>query len=341
MMEDINFTAFDFETAYGHKNACQIGLVIVKQGKIVNEKSYLIQPPENIISAYCSKIHGITPSKTKNAPTFDIVWNDIKQYFEHRVVVHHSDGFDMRVLSQELEYYKIPVCRYLSVESTMFLFPDTYSRSLANLCTAYSIQMEQHHDGLSDARCCAEIFIRYLMGEDPDYSILPKKKISRKIDEEPDEEYLEMLSKGIIPDRLGDNLRELEKQIKDGTFVPDIIEEPSTKSDYNNPARRITAQTRIQDLDSVENKDTVFYDKRVVISGVFDDFPLRNDLGVLLKGYGAKINTSISKSTNIFIVGKDVGPAKLNKVLELKDKDIDIRIIEESELYNILKSLDK
>ncbi|QIK56079.1 hypothetical protein G7051_17615 [Dysgonomonas sp. HDW5B] len=344
-MENINFTAFDFETAYGHKNACQIGLVVVKKGVVVLEKSYLIQPPENKISAYCTKIHGIKPEMTKDAPSFLELWNEIKPHFEKQVIVHHSDGFDMRVLNQEFDYYKIPPCRFLAIESTMELFPYEYSRSLSNLCSAYNIDLGQHHEALSDARCCANIFLKYLNGETPDYSILPKKKINRQIVEEPDEEYLEWSRKGIVPDRLGSSFRELEKQIAKGDYSNiEIIEESNELIKKNrtftpNPDNIIASETKIQDLSIVNNTNTLFYDKKIVISGVFERFPVRNDLGILLKNYGADINGSISRKTNIFIVGNDCGPSKLQKALELKDNNINILILEEKELYSILDSI--
>lgn len=105
---------------------------------------------------------------------------------------------------------------------------------------------------------------------------------------------------------------------------------------FNDENRILSSEVKKQDLSIVENKNNYFYDKKVVISGIFDRFPIREDLALLLKKYGADINTSISKKTNIFIVGYDCGPTKLSKVLELKDNGCDIVIIEHSQLYDIL-----
>ncbi|MDR2004362.1 MAG: hypothetical protein LBQ74_15130 [Prevotella sp.] len=298
-MENVNFTAIDFETAYGQKNACALGLVIVEKGRIVERKSFLIRPPENKISEHCRQIHGITPAMTENAPAFNQLWPVIRHYFERRVIIHHSDGFDKRILEQELDFYNIPRCRCLSIKSTMDLFDDRYSRSLANLCAAYGIHMEHHHDAVSDARCCAEIFLKYLKGEDPDYSLLPEKKTINR-----DEDY--------TPHR----------------FNP-----------VKNAGRIIKSDTKVQDLSAVTNKDTIFYDKKVVISGLFKLYPVRNDLGVLLKNLGADINGSISSKTNIFVVGSDSGPKKMEKVLELNDQGYNIQIIEERQLYRILDEI--
>lgn len=289
MMENVNFTAIDFETAYSQKHACALGLVVVRHGRIAEEKEYLIQPPGNVITDSCRQIHGITPDMTRNAPTFNELWPEIKQYFERQIVVHHSDGFDERILQQEFDFYNIAPCRFLSMVSTMHLFDDRYSQSLENLCRAFYMPLKNHHNALSDARYCAGIFLRYLNGENPDYSKLPIKNKSRA---------------------------------------------------YADPGRTIESAAKIQDLGSVTNKETVFYDKKVVISGVFGRYPVRNDLALLLKGYGADINGSISSRTNIFVVGKDSGPKKMEKVFELIDQGCNIQILEEEQLYRLLDGIE-
>ncbi|KAK3582379.1 hypothetical protein CHS0354_023923 [Potamilus streckersoni] len=66
------FTAIDFETATGVRTSiCQVGIVRVENGRTVNTLSRLVQPPNNYYSDWCIDIHGITPDKTENAPTFD------------------------------------------------------------------------------------------------------------------------------------------------------------------------------------------------------------------------------------------------------------------------------
>lgn len=57
---------------------------------------------------------------------------------------------------------------------------------------------------------------------------------------------------------------------------------------------------------------------------------------MLLRSYGADINTSISSKTDIVIVGQGAGPSKMRKIEELREKGADIRVIEEPELLQIL-----
>ena len=87
--------------------------------------------------------------------------------------------------------------------------------------------------------------------------------------------------------------------------------------------------------EEVENKETPFFQKKVVITGVLDSYPMREVLANLLKKYGADINSSISQKTNIVIVGNGAGPSKLKKIEELNANGCAIMIIREPELLQI------
>jgi len=108
-------------------------------------------------------------------------------------------------------------------------------------------------------------------------------------------------------------------------------------SAYFKPASRtISSEALKQDLSSVSNPDNYFYNKKVVITGVFETFPIREDLALKLKEMGADVCTSISKKTNIVIYGEGFGPAKLNKVAVLQAEGYDIVLIDEVELSKLL-----
>lgn len=107
----------------------------------------------------------------------------------------------------------------------------------------------------------------------------------------------------------------------------------------HNEMRKINHDTLIKDLDSCINKDTPFYDKKIVITGVFSRYPKREDLARMLKDYGADIDKSISKRTDMVIMGAGAGPKKMEKIRQLNDAGCDIRSISETELYQILDKL--
>ena len=86
----------------------------------------------------------------------------------------------------------------------------------------------------------------------------------------------------------------------------------------------------------MQNKETPFFHASVVITGTFNAYPNRNDLGKLIQSLGANINTAISSKTTIVVVGHGAGPAKIKKIEDLKVKGCQIRIIYEPELIEIL-----
>lgn len=90
---------------------------------------------------------------------------------------------------------------------------------------------------------------------------------------------------------------------------------------------------------AVKNKNTPFFRAKVVITGLLSAWPDRNELGYKLWYLGADIDKSISKKTNIVIVGDSAGPAKLKKIEELRAQGSDIRIIYEPELIEILSRI--
>lgn len=154
-----HFTAIDFETAQPARNSiCQVGLVRVENGKITNEISLLVQPPDNYYYEYFSnEIHGIKPEDTANAPTFDKIWPQIEPYIKNQIVVAHNGfSFDFNVLEQTLNYYALQVPVY-EKQCTYRIFND----NLLSLCKKYSIPLN-HHNALSDAKACAELYLLHL-----------------------------------------------------------------------------------------------------------------------------------------------------------------------------------
>ena len=88
--------------------------------------------------------------------------------------------------------------------------------------------------------------------------------------------------------------------------------------------------------EEVENKDTTFFQKKVVFTGNLTAFPQREVIAELLRKYGADINTSISRKTDIVVMGSGAGPSKMKKIQELQTAGYDIRVIHETEFLQIL-----
>lgn len=152
------FTAIDFETAQGYRwSICQVGLIRVEDGIITKELDLLVQPPNNYYWGRFTDIHGINAKKTKYSPTFDVVWHLIEPYITNQnVIAHNGFGFDFPVLNNTLDYYGLSTPDY-----TKFCTYKIYKSNLADLCKEHQIPLN-HHDALSDARACAELYLRHL-----------------------------------------------------------------------------------------------------------------------------------------------------------------------------------
>jgi DNA polymerase-3 subunit epsilon len=155
---DNSFTAIDFETAQGKRRSiCQVGVVRVENGVTTDQLSVLVQPPDNYYWNNFIDIHGITPKLTRKAQTFDRVWEQISHLVAgQNVVAHNGFAFDFHCLKQTLEYYSMPVPVY-NGHCTYKIYGD----NLASLCRRYNISLN-HHDALSDAIACAELYKLYL-----------------------------------------------------------------------------------------------------------------------------------------------------------------------------------
>jgi DNA polymerase-3 subunit epsilon len=167
-MDNLTFTAFDIETATNQSSSiCQIGFVIVENGLITSENSYLIQPPENVFDARHSCIHGIDSLRTKEMPTFPSVWARIKEKFIGTLLVAHNSSFDLNILKSTLNYYNLP-CPHFECDCTFRMT----GMKLKALAESLQITMSKHHDALSDAKACAQAYIHLKQGLKPNYKFI-------------------------------------------------------------------------------------------------------------------------------------------------------------------------
>ena len=287
--EGINFVAIDFETATT-KAACQIGIAVVRQGLIVEEICHFIQPPANRYSKKTIEIHHITPDLTANAPTFAELWPQIRKYFHCQLIVCHNASFDFGILDKEFERYNLQSFKPLDVVCTYELT----RMSLEKACAFYGIALDNHHNALSDAKACAQLFIEYLVSDKELY----------------DEEY-------------------------DAEEEYEIVKEYPIKGETITFHEAIKSDLLKQDLSNA-NPNNPFYDKKVVITGIFQYD--RNYIAEILKKNGADINTSISRKTNMVLVGDEPGPKKIEKIQELLLEGYDIKLITADELETLIET---
>lgn len=161
-MNELDYIAIDFETASSSiSSACSIGLIGVRNDKVVLEEYYLINPEEEF-NDYNIAIHGITPEMVENEDTFDKVWEKIKKYF-NTIVIAHNAMFDLSVLKALIEKYGLEVPD-IKIACTLKISEKVWKEEIPNhklsTISSYLGVKHNHHNALSDAYVCYELIKR-------------------------------------------------------------------------------------------------------------------------------------------------------------------------------------
>lgn len=152
-----SFTTLRVDPAQGARNSiCQVGLVWVEAGIVIDAIELLVQPSDNFYLDRFIDIHGSSSAATATAPTCDKVWNKAEPINKNQnVIVHVGFAYDFPVLNKTLEHYQIEVPDYTG--------RCTYKmcrEALDSHCEKYRIDLD-HHNSLSDALACAKLFMSY------------------------------------------------------------------------------------------------------------------------------------------------------------------------------------
>jgi DNA polymerase-3 subunit epsilon len=181
----MNFIAIDFETATHERNsACELGICVVENAKIVETKTWLIKPPcFPYFNPHNINVHGIYPQDVANAPTFDEIWSEVEELLYGNLMIAHNAAFDAGVLRSCLDYYGIfkPKTKYLcSIQLAKKSWTNLESYGLKNLANHHQIKFNHHRAG-ADAEVCAKLsllaFERLLITENEEAEEIFKKNL--------------------------------------------------------------------------------------------------------------------------------------------------------------------
>ena len=156
-----DFAAIDFETAnYDRSSVCSVGVVIVRDGAIVDKFYSLIQPEPNYYNYWCTQVHGLCRTDTDDAPVFPDVWALIEPLIEGLPLVAHNRPFDEGCLRAVFRTYQMDYPEYEFLDTlaaSRRLQPDLENHQLQTVAAACGFYMENHHHALADAEACAWI----------------------------------------------------------------------------------------------------------------------------------------------------------------------------------------
>jgi DNA polymerase-3 subunit epsilon len=157
-----NFAAIDFETAnYNPSSVCSVGIVIIRDGQIVEKIYHLIRPEPEWYSYWNTQIHGLTAEDTQNAPVFPHVWAEIAPKIAGLPLAAHNSPFDEGCLRAAHRVYQMDYPDY-TFHCTCRASRRVFGNNLPNhklhtvaACCGYDLK--NHHHALADAEACAAI----------------------------------------------------------------------------------------------------------------------------------------------------------------------------------------
>ena len=139
MKNGLNFIAIDFETATPKRaSICEVGICVVRNGEVVETRSWLVQPKENLYSYWNMQCHEFDTFVAHNAP-FD------RSCLEHSAKLYHLH---------------LPEINWQCSLKTARQVYDFGCNTLGYLCEQLGIPEGTHHRAGDDAEMCARLFLK-------------------------------------------------------------------------------------------------------------------------------------------------------------------------------------
>lgn len=162
-----DFAAIDFETANNLRSSvCSVGVVIVRDGEIVDKFYSLIYPEPDYFTYWTTQVHGLTMDDVQDAPVFPEVWAQIVPMIEGLPLVAHNSPFDEGCLKSVFEVYQMEYPDYEFYDTCAAarkqLKGELPNHQLHTVSAYCGYDLENHHHALADAEACAAIALKLL-----------------------------------------------------------------------------------------------------------------------------------------------------------------------------------
>jgi DNA polymerase III epsilon subunit family exonuclease len=160
---NVTFVAFDLETtglSPSNDRIVEIGAVKFRNGKIIDQKSWLINPGRSI-PWLVQQVHGITDEMVKDAPDFVTVYREFSEFIEGSVLMAHNARFDVSFLSAEIQRAGFPLPQNKVIDTLRLFrrwFPQSPSYSLADIVEYTAVEPGVFHRALEDSAYLFSIF---------------------------------------------------------------------------------------------------------------------------------------------------------------------------------------
>lgn len=172
LVANATFVVFDCETtglSPTKDRIVELGAVKFCNGKVIEEKSWLINPRQHI-PPWVVKVHGIDDGMVKDAPTFKEIYPDFIKFIDDCVLMAHNARFDVSFVRAEIERNELALPRNMTIDSLYLFrkwFPESKSHKLKDVADTAHIKTATLHRGLADSMYVFLIFDKALVSKDP------------------------------------------------------------------------------------------------------------------------------------------------------------------------------
>ncbi len=164
---ETTFSVIDFETtgtSLPSSRAIELGIVRVENLEIVDTFQTFFNPGI-FIPPFISQLTGIENDDLIDAPKFEDVAQQIKEFIEDTVLVGHNLQFDFAFLKSEFNHANIILPKLEQVctlKLSRRLFPELKSKSLGSMAKHLRLRHKNVHRALGDATATAKILIKLI-----------------------------------------------------------------------------------------------------------------------------------------------------------------------------------
>lgn len=159
---EITFVAFDTETTGypgGDHRIVELGAVKFKNGEIIAEKNWLINPGR-YIPYFARQVHGINNDMVKKSPTFAQIYPEFLEFIDGTVLVAHNAAFDVEFIKEETRRSGLQPPTNAVINSLSLFrnwYPDAASHSIEPLTDHLALEKGTFHRATDDSRYIAYI----------------------------------------------------------------------------------------------------------------------------------------------------------------------------------------
>ncbi len=163
MVEQLDFLSFDTETTgFGawKNRIIELGAIRFRGTNILEQKSWLINP-EQPISYFATKAHGITDEMVQDQPLFADILPEFKAMTSNCILMAHNARFDVDFMKAEMERAGIQPLNVTVIDTLSLFrnwFKDSEAHNIAALVKHLSIEAKGYHRALIDSYYIIRIF---------------------------------------------------------------------------------------------------------------------------------------------------------------------------------------